>query len=108
MLTGVFGNGRNLGFAAVSSQPGGGAPAFARLRFRAFDAGGSFTGSPPEVSLTGAQELYWPWEFSQPRIVEMCLEAPGAGSFRAAVMPVGSKSSGSKVQYAAEGFAGGG
>ena len=34
----------------------------------------------------------------------MCLEAPGASNFRAAVMPIGSQSSGSKVQYAAEGF----
>lgn len=104
VLTGVFGNGRNLGFAAVAAQPGGAAPGGARFRFRSFDAGGRFIGAPSEVALGGAQELYWPWEFSEPRIIEMCLEAPGAGNFRAAVMPIGSKSTGSRVQYAAEGF----
>ena len=104
VLAAVFGNGRDLGFAAVASRPGGGAPAGTRLRFRSFDEGGGFTGSPREVSLTGAQDLYWPWEFNEPRIIEMCLEAPGASNFRAAVMPLGSQSSGSRVQYAAEGF----
>ena len=104
ILAGVFGNGRNLGFAAVTAQPGGGAPGSTRLRFRSFDAGGGFIGIPAGVALTGAQDLYWPWEFGEPRILEMCLEAPGASNFRAAVMPIGSQSSGSKVQYAAEGF----
>ena len=104
VLTGVFGNGRNLGFAAVTTQPDSTAPGGTRLRFRAFDEAGAFVGTPREVSLTGAQDLYWPWEFGEPRIVEMCLEAPGASNFRAAVMPIGSQSSGSKVQYAAEGF----
>lgn len=104
VLTGVFGNGRNLGFAAVAAQPGGTAPGGTRFRFRAFDAGGGFIGAPAEVGLGGAQELYWPWEFGEPRILEMCLEAPGASNFRAAVMPIGSKSSESRVQYAAEGF----
>ena len=104
VLTGVFGNGRNLGFAAVAAQPGGAAPGGTRFRFRAFDAGGGFIGAPEEVALGGAQELYWPWEFGEPRILEMCLDVPGAGNFRAAVMAIGSKSSGSRVQYAAEGF----
>ena len=104
VLTGVFGNGRNLGFAAVAAQPGGAAPAGTRLGFRAFDQGGGFIGIPEGVALTGAQEFVWPWEFGEPRILEMCLEAPGASNFRAAVMPIGSKSSGSKMQYAAEGF----
>ena len=104
VLTGMFGNGRNLGFAAVAAQPGGAAPAGTRLRFRSFDAGGGFIGIPEGVALSGAQEFVWPWEFGEPRILEMCLEAPGASNFRAAVMPIGSKSRGSKVQYAAEGF----
>lgn len=104
VLTGMFGNGRNLGFAAVAAQPGGAAPAGTRLGFRAFDQGGGFIGIPEGVALSGAQEFVWPWEFGEPRILEMCLEAPGASNFRAAVMPIGSKSSGSKVQYAAEGF----
>ena len=80
VLTGVFGNGRNLGFAAVAAQPGGAAPGGARFRFRSFDAGGRFIGVPAEVALGGAQKLYWPFEFSEPRIIEMCLEAPGAGN----------------------------
>ena len=46
VLTGVFGNGRNLGFAAVAAQPGGAAPGGARFRFRSFDAGGRFIGAP--------------------------------------------------------------
>ena len=104
VLTGVFGNGQDQGFAAVSSQPGGGAPKGTGLRFRSFNQAGGFIGTPREVPLTGAQDLHWPWEFSEPRIVEMCLQVPGASNFQAAVMPIGSQSSGSKVQYAAEGF----
>ena len=105
VLTGVFGNGRNLGLAAVAAQPGGGAPGGTRLRFRSFDGEGSFIGAPADVSLTGAQGLFWPWAFSQPRTIEMCLEVPGNSNFQVAVMAVGSQSSGSRVQYAAERFA---
>ena len=104
VLTGVFGNGRNLGFAAVTTQPGGTAPGGTRLRFRSFDGGGSFVGFPGEVPLTGAQGLYWPWEFSEARTIEMCLEVPGASNFQAAVMAVGSAASGSREQYASQRF----
>ena len=86
------------------AQPGETAPAGTRLRFRSFDAGGGFIGAPAEVALTGAQGLFWPWEFSQPRIIEMCLEVPGASNFQAAVLAIGSAASGSREQYASQRF----
>ena len=104
VLTGVFGNGRNLGFAAVAAQPGGGAPGGTRLRFRSLDGEGSFIGAPADVSLTGAQELYWPWEFGEPRTIEMCLEVPGASNFQTAVMAIASQTGGSSEQYASPSF----
>ena len=105
VLTGVFGNGRNLGLAAVTAQPGGGAPSGTRLRFRSFDQEGGFIGAPADVSLTGAQDLFWPWAFSQPRTIEMCLEVPGASNFQTAVMAIASQTGGSSEQYASQGFA---
>ena len=106
VLTGVFGNGRNLGFAAVTVRPGGGAPGGTRLHFRSFDGEGSFVGVPAGVVLTGAQGLFWPWEFSEPRIMEMCLEVPGVSNFQAAVTAISSEDSGSTEQYASQGFTG--
>ena len=50
VLTGVFGNRRNLGFAAVTVRPGGGAPGGARLRFRSFDFETPLFGNAAELS----------------------------------------------------------
>lgn len=104
VLTGVFGNGRNLGFASVATQPGRAAPAGTQLSFRSFDVGGDFVDNPSSVAISGAQDLVWPWSFSQPRIIEMCLDVPGASNFQTAIIAIGSKSTGSRVQYAAQSF----
>ena len=41
----------------------------------------------------------------EPRIIEMCLEVPGTSNFRTAVMAIGSKATGRKMQVTAESFA---
>lgn len=105
VLTGVFGNGRNLGFASVAAQPGRAAPAGTRFNFRSFDLDGDFVDNPSSLSISGAQTLFWPWRFSEPRIIEMCLDVAGASNFQAAIIPIGSKSTGSRMQVAAESFA---
>ena len=56
-------------------------------------------------SLTGVQDLFWPWTFSQPRIIEMCLEVPGASNFQTAVIAIASQTGGSREQYASQRFA---
>ena len=105
VLTGIFGNGRNVSLASVTAQPGSAAPAGTTLRFRAFDLTGELTGSPSSLSLSGAGHSAEPWEFDQPRIIEMCLEIPGTSNYQTALMAFGSKVTGVRTQVTAESFA---
>ena len=105
VLTGVFGNGRNVSLASVTTQPGSAAPAGTTLRFRTFDVAGKLIGGPSSLDVSGARHSSEPWEFDQPRIIEMCLEVPGTSNFRTAVMAFGSKESSRKMQVTAESFA---
>ena len=82
VLTAIFGSGRNVSLASVTAQPGSAAPAGTALRFRAFDLNGRLTGSPSSLTLSGARDSSQPWEFDQPRIIEMCLEIPGTSNFQ--------------------------
>ena len=105
VLTGIFGNGRNVSLASVTTQPGGAAPAGTILKFRTFDVTGKLSGSPSSLTVSGARHSSEPWEFDQPRIIEMCLEVPGTSNFQAAVMAFGSKATSRKTQVTAESFA---
>ncbi len=105
VLTAIFGNGRNVSLASVTAQPGSAAPAGTALRFRAFDLTGKLTGSPSSLSLSGARNSAEPWEFDQPRIIEMCLEIPGTSNYQTALMAFGSKGTSVRTQVTAESFA---
>ena len=105
VVTGLFGNGRNLGLASVTTQPGRPAPAGTQLNLRWFDVSGDFSHSLSSIPLSGAQDTLWPWSFTQPGIIEMCLEVPGASNFQTALVAIGSKETGTQVQYSAEAFA---
>ena len=105
VLTGIFGNGRKVDLASVTTQPGGAAPTGTRLNFRTFDVNGNFIGNSSNLTISGAQQVSSPWEFNEPRIIEMCLEVPGTSNFQTAVTAIGSKTTGSKVQSSAEIFA---
>ena len=105
ILTAIFGNGRNVSLASVTAQPGSPAPAGTALRFRAFDLTGRLTGNPSSLTVSGARHSSEPWEFNQPRIIEMCLEIPGTSNFQTALMAFGSKTTNLRKQVTAESFA---
>ena len=105
VLTGVFGDGRNVSLASVTTQPGSAAPAGATLRFRTFDVNGKLTGSAASLAVSGARHSSEPWEFDEPRIIEMCLEIPGTSNFQTVLMAFGSKATSLRKQVTAESFA---
>ena len=105
VLTGVFGNGRNLSLATVTSQPGSAAPAGTTLRFRAFDLDGKLTGNATSLAVSGSRHSSEPWDFSEPRIIEMCLEIPGTSNYQTALMAFASKTTGRKTQMTEASFA---
>ena len=102
VLAGLFGPGRTLGIAAASSQPGRAPPHGARLALRAFGMDGALLGTLPDLPLSGTPQLLWPWDFPQPRILELCLDLPGSGPFQAALLPLAAAG---RLQYAAQPFA---
>ena len=105
VATGLFGNGRNLGLAAVGARPGQAAPPGTRLNLRLFDAGGGLVHPLPAIPLSGSQDTLWPWNLDQPGIIEMCLQVPGASHFQTALIAIGSQATGTQAQYSAEAFA---
>ena len=108
VLTGVFGNGRDVVLASVTAQPNHPAPPGTRLGVQAFDLEGNFVGKLPGLDITGAQRVLPAGEFDRPTIIESCLTVPGTGSpFRLAATPIGSKTTGSGVQYGVESLPGG-
>lgn len=104
VLTGVIGDGRALDLASVTAQPEVAAPPGTRLHLREFDLKGNFLGVLPSLEISGKHRILSPFVFEQPRRIQMCLEVPGAGNFKLALTPIGTKSAGMTVQYATEGF----
>ena len=102
VLTGMFGNGRNVGIASVTAEPGMAAPHGTQLLFRAFDLKGGFIGRLSALDVSGAYQALTPWQFDQPVTLQMCLDVPGGGDFRLAVTAIGAKVTGARVQYATE------
>ena len=108
VLTGVFGNGRDVVLSVVTAQPDRAAPPGTRLEMRSFDLNGNFIGKLPGVEVSGVQGVLSAGEFQRPTMIEACLNVPGTGSaFRLAVTAIGSKAAGGQVQYGAERLAGG-
>lgn len=107
VLTGVFGVGRDLGFASVTADPEQSAPAGTELRFRSFDLEGMPTGNPASLEITGEQTASFPWDFREPTILEMCLEVPEEDShFRLSTVAIGIVEKGGNVQWSGEAFVG--
>ena len=105
VLTGVFGAGRDLGFASVTADPEQSAPAGTQLHFRAFDLEGTPTGNPSSREITGEKTASFPWDFQEPTILEMCLEVPEEDSpFRLSTIAIGIVDKGGNVQWSDEAF----
>ena len=104
VLTGVFGNGRNVGFASITAEPGQSAPSGTRLDIQAFDLEGNFIGPLPGLEISGDYQAVSPWSFDEPTIVEMCLDVPGKSPFQLAVTAIGSKAAGGGMQFVTERF----
>ena len=103
VLTGVFGPGRTLGFASVTTEPGLGAPAGTQLHLQAFDLEGNPVESPPSMEVSGAQTASFPWSFQEPTILKMCLEVPDPDSqFQLSTIAIGVVQKGNSVQWSDE------
>ena len=104
VLTGVFGDERDLGFAYVTTDPQREVPEGSRLDFRSFDPEGHPTVNPfSSLEITGEQTASFPWSFREPTTIEMCLEVPGSGSeFWISTIAIGIVSKGDSVQWSDE------
>ena len=104
ILTGVFGAGRDLGLAYVTTDPQREAPEGARLLFRSFDLEGNPLDNPlRSLEITGEQTASFPWRFREPTIIEMCLELPGTDSeFQISTIAIGIVQKGGNVQWSDE------
>ena len=106
VLTGVFGAGRNLGFASVTTEPGLSAPAGTQFHFRAFDLDGNLIGELHSLEVNGEQSAVFPWDLQEPTIVETCLDVPGTDSdFQLSTVAIGILEKGNNVQWSDEAFA---
>ena len=105
VLTGIFGEGRDVGFASVTREPEQGAPAGTWLHFRSFDLEGNPTGNPPSLEISGGHDASFPWSFEEPTIIEMCLEVPETDSdFYLSTLAIGITQTGTRQQWSDEIF----
>ena len=102
ILASKFGNGRNVGLAFVTALPGEIAPSGSQLMFESYLWDGERAGTFPPISVTGKKTALNPWNLEEPRMIEMCLESPESSDFRLAIIAVGAKAAGGKVQYFTE------
>ncbi len=103
VLTGVFGPDRDVGFAVVAGEPGQSAPPGTELRYRTFDLDGNLIGEPGGLPVSGRHHPQFPWDFSEPTIIEMCLQVPeGQNDFRASIIAVGITETGNNIQWSDE------
>ena len=108
VLTGVFGNGRDLVLSVTTAEPNHPAPPGTTLNLRAFDLTGTFLRALPPLEISGAQQVLSLGRWSRALVIEACLNVPGTrSSFRLAVTAISSKDSGSGAQYGIESLPGG-
>ena len=105
-LTGHYGNGDDVAIAMVPAQPGQTAPAGTQLHFRAFDLKGNLIGALDSLDVSGRHQTFSPGEFDRPTIIQMCLDVPGTSPFQLAVSFFGTRTTGTKVQFATGSFPG--
>lgn len=101
ILSNVFGEQDNIGLVMVTAQPGESAPNGTRMTFEAFDWQGNFVEEPPSLEVTGEQHALNPWEFSEPRMVKLCLDVPDnqPEGFRLSLMAIAARATSRNVQY---------
>ena len=105
VLTGIFGEGHDVGFASVTREPEQSAPAGTWLHFRSFDLEGNLTGNPPSLEISGGHNASFPWSFEEPTIIEMCLEVPETNSdFYLSTLAIGITQTGTRQQWSDEIF----
>ena len=108
VLTGVFGNGRDLVLSVATAEPGQPSPPGTTLDLRAFDLKGAFTRRLPALEISGVQQVLSLGRWNRPLVIEACLNVPGTrSSFRLAVTAISSKDSDSGAQYGIESLPGG-
>ena len=108
VLTGVFGNGREVALSVSTAEPGHPAPPGTTLDLRAFDLKGAFTRRLPGLEINGGQQVLSTGRWNRPVIIKACLNVPGTrSSFRLAVATIISKDSGSGAQFGIESLPGG-
>ena len=95
-----YGKGDDAVIAMVPAQPNQAAPPGTQLHFRAFDLEGNLVSALDSLEVSGEHQAHFPGEFDRPTIIEMCLDVPGASPFQLAVSLIGTKSKGTKVQFA--------
>ena len=85
----------------VTAQPEEAAPSGTKMTFEAYDWQGNFVEEPPSLEVTGAQHALNPWEFSEPRLVKLCLDVPDdqPTGFRLSLISIAARVSSRNVQY---------
>lgn len=108
VLTGVFGNGREVVLSVATAEPNHPAPPGTILNLRAFDLTGTFLRVLPPLEISGAQRVLSLGRWNRPLVIEACLNVPGTrSSFRLAVTAISSKDSGPRAQFGIESLPGG-
>ena len=103
ILTSKFGNGRDVGLAFVTAQPDQVAPSGSQLTFNAYTWDGNPAETLAPITITGLKTALNPWDLDEPRMIEICLDTGGSSEdFRLAILAVGAKAVGGKVQYFTE------
>ncbi|MXZ35840.1 MAG: leucine-rich repeat protein [Acidobacteria bacterium] len=97
--TGQYGHGDDVVMAMVPGQPGQSAPPGTQLHFRAFDLKGNLVGALDSLEVSGRHQALSFGEFDQPTIIETCLDIPGASAFQLTVSVLGTRTTGTKVQF---------
>ena len=108
VLTRVFGNGRDVVLAAVTTEPDHPAPPGTTFDLHALDLTGKFLRQLPSPEITGAHQILSTGRWNRSVIIEACLNIPGTASpFRLAVTAIHSNTAGLSVQYGVENLTGG-
>ena len=103
VLTGVFGNGRDVVLSVATAEPDHPAPPGTTLDLHVFDLTGKLLHPLTSLDISGRQRVLSTGRWNRPLIIEACLNVPGTASpFRLAVTAIGSKASGSSTQYEVE------
>ena len=97
--TGRFGNGDDVVLAVVPAQPGQAVPSGTQLHFRAFDLKRNLVGAPDSLEISGRHQALSFGEFDRPTIIEMCLDVPGTSPLQLAVSVLGTRTTGTRVQF---------